>query len=78
VGIHPVSVVAYANDVTNLIMSVTEFQAIEDAKRLFEKASVAWENPKQSQALSIGQWKNFDTVLEIANISTMRILGMRF
>jgi hypothetical protein len=40
-GKQPVSDVTYPDDVTIFIMSVTEFQLIEDAIRLFEKTSGA-------------------------------------
>jgi hypothetical protein len=77
-GNHPVSVVAYADDVTIFIKSVTEFHVIEEAMCLFEKASGAWLNPKKSQALPIGRWKTFDTVFGFIYHHSVRILSIQF
>lgn len=75
-GNHPVSVVAYADDVTIFITSVTEFHVIVDAIRLIEKASGARVNPRKSQALPIGRWRTSDAVLGIAYHRSVRILGV--
>jgi hypothetical protein len=61
-GNRPVSVVAYADDMTIFITSISELHAVEDAIRLFEKASGARVNPTKSQALPIGRWTTSDTV----------------
>jgi hypothetical protein len=74
----PVSVVAYADDVTVFLTSVADFPAVEDATRLFEKASGALLNPRKSQALAIGLLNASDTILGITYHPYMRILGVQF
>jgi exonuclease III len=74
----PVSVVAYADDVTIFITSISEFQVVEDAIRLFEKASGALVNPTKSQALPTGRWPTSDTVFGIEYRPCVRILGVKF
>jgi hypothetical protein len=77
-GNRPVSVVAYEDDVTIFITSISELHAVEDAIRLFEKASEARVNPTKSQALPIGRWATSDTVFGIAYRPCVRILGVQF
>jgi hypothetical protein len=57
----PVSVVAYADDVTIFLMTVADISIVEEAIRRFEKASGAKLNPQKSRALAIGSWSAKDT-----------------
>ena len=77
-GNRPLSVVAYADDVTVFLTSVEDFRAVEDAIRLFEKASGAHLNPRKSQALAIGRWNASDKILGITYHAYVRILGVQF
>jgi hypothetical protein len=54
-GSRPVSVVAYADDVTVFLTSVSDVSTVEDAIRQFEKASGARLNQHKSRALAIGR-----------------------
>jgi len=47
-------VVAYANDVTIFVTSAADFAIIEEANRLYERASGARLNPRKSKALEVG------------------------
>ena len=77
-GSRPVSVVAYADDVTVFLTSVSDISAVEDAIRRFEKASGARLNPRKSRALAIGRWSAPDNPLGIAYHPTAKILGFQF
>jgi hypothetical protein len=69
-----VSVVAYADNVTIFLTSVTSFQVVEDVIRLFEEASGARVNLNKSEELPIGRWKTFDTILGIEYCPIVKIL----
>lgn len=73
-----IKVVAYADDVTIFVSSVTDFAAVEDALRLYEKATGAKINPIKSKALAIGGWRAQDTVLGIPYHQCATILGINF
>lgn len=77
-GNRSVSVVAYADVVIIFLTSATDFQVIEDVIRLFDKASGTRVNPIKYQALTIGRWNTFDTVLRIAYQPSVKILGVQF
>jgi hypothetical protein len=74
----PMSVVAYADDVTIFLTSITDLQVVEEAIQLFEKAYGARLNPTKSRALPIGRWRTFDTVRDIAYHPSVTILGVSF
>ena len=74
----PTSVVAYADDVTIFVTSVAEFAIIEEAIRIYERASGARLNPRKSKALAIGNWCTQETVLGIAYHPHVTILGVTF
>jgi hypothetical protein len=74
----PIKVVAYADDVTILVTSVTEFAAVEEALRLYEKATGAIVNPAKSRALAVGGWRAHETVLGIPYQQSVTILGITF
>jgi len=50
------SVIAYADDVTIFVTSIADFPIIEEAIRLFERASGARLNPRKSKAIAVGGW----------------------
>jgi len=47
-------VVVHADDVTIFVTSAADFAIIEEAIRLYERASGARLNPRKSKALSVG------------------------
>jgi 3-deoxy-D-arabino-heptulosonate 7-phosphate (DAHP) synthase class II len=51
----PVSVVAYADDVTVFLTSASDISTVEDVICQFEKASGPRLNPHKSRALVIGR-----------------------
>jgi len=53
-GFEPVSVVAYADDVSVFITSVADFSMVQEAIQQFERASSARLNLCRSRALPIG------------------------
>jgi hypothetical protein len=73
----PVSVVAYADDVTVFLTSASDISTVEDVIRQFEKAPGARLNPHKSRAL-IGRWSVPDNPLGIAYHPSARILGFQF
>ena len=75
---HPIKVVAYADDVTIFVSSVTEFAAVEEALRLYEQATGACINPTKSRSLAIGGWRAQETVLGIAYYPSVTIVGITF
>ena len=77
-GNRPVSVVAYADEVTVFVTSVAEIPAVEDAIHLFEKASGARLNLRKSKALQIGWWHTPDTIFGIFYHPHVKILGVHF
>ena len=50
----PTFLVAYADDVKIFVTSVADFAIIEEAIRLYERASGARLNPRKSKALAVG------------------------
>ena len=74
----PISVVAYAHDVTIFLTSVTKLPAIEDAIRLFEKASGAHFNTRKSQVLPIGRWNTTANIIGLQYHPHVKILGVHF
>jgi hypothetical protein len=70
--------VAYADDVTIFVSSVTDFAAVEDALRLYEKGTGACINPIKSRALAIGGWRAQETVIGIPYHQSVTILGITF
>ena len=74
---HPTSVVAYADDVNIFVTSGADF-IIEEVIRLYERASGAHLNPRQSKALAVGSWCTQEVVLGIAYHPHVTILGFTF
>jgi len=74
----PTSVVAYADDVTIFVTSAADFAIIEEATRLYERASGARLNPLKSKALAVGSWCTQETVLGIAYHPHVTILCVTF
>jgi hypothetical protein len=70
--------VAYADDVTILVTSVTEFAAVEKVLLLYEKANGPTINPAKSRALAVGGWRAHETVLGIPYHQSVTILGITF
>jgi hypothetical protein len=62
------AVVAYADDVTIILRSVQEVQIVQEAIRLYEKATGAVLNHRKSKALDLGGWNN-DTPVMVLNIT---------
>jgi hypothetical protein len=58
----PVSVVAYADEVTLFLTSAADFQIVENALRLFAQASGDRVNSQKSTFLPVGPWRTFDTI----------------
>jgi hypothetical protein len=71
-------VVAYADDVTIFVSSVTDFAAMEEALWLYEQATGACINPTKSRALAIGGWRAQENVLGIAYYPSVTMLGITF
>ena len=74
----PTSVVSYDDDVIISVNSATDFAIIEEAIRLYERASGALLNPRKSKALAVGSWCKQETVLGIAYHPYVTILGVSF
>jgi len=74
----PVSVVAYADDVAVFATTVADFSTIQEAIRLYEKASGTRLNPLKYKAIAVGRWSAFDTVLGIPYHSHVRIPSFNF
>jgi len=74
----PVSSFAYADDVTVFVTSVVDFSIIEEAIRLYEKASGARLNQHKSKVIAIGVWSAFDADLGIPYHSHVKFLGITF
>ena len=72
------SVIAYADDVTIFVTSIADFPIIEEAIRLFERASGAGLNPRKSKAMAVGGWCTKETVLGIDYHTYVTILGITF
>ena len=72
----PISVVAYADDVTIFVTSMTDIPALEDAIRLFEKSSGAHLNTRKSQALPVGRWNTSANIIGIPYHPHVKILGV--
>ena len=77
-GSRPISVVAYADDVTVFLTTAKDISMVEDAIRQFEKATGARLNPRKSRALAIGRWSVPVNPLGIAYHPNVRILGFQF
>jgi hypothetical protein len=75
---HPIKVVAYADDVTIFISSVTELAEVEEDLQLYEKATGARINTAKSKALATGGWRTQETVLEITYHQSVTTLGITF
>jgi hypothetical protein len=74
----PTSVVAYADDVTIYVTSVTDIPVVEEALRLFERASGACINPRKSKVLAVGCWRTQETIRGIEYYPPVTILGITF
>ena len=77
-GSEPVSVVAYADDVTVFLISVADFPTAQEAIQEFERASGARLNPPKSRALPIGRWSAPDNILGNPCQHHVTILGFYF
>ena len=60
------------------VISAAEFVVVEEAIRLYERASGARLNPRKSKALTVGSWCTWVTVLGIAYYTHVTILGVTF
>ena len=74
----PTSVVAFADDVNIFVTSAADFAIIEEAIRLYERASGSRFNPRKSKSLAVGSWCTQETVLGIAYHPSVTILGVTF
>jgi hypothetical protein len=74
----PVSVVAYADDVTIFLSTVSDISVVEEAIHQFEMVSGARLNPQKSRALAIGSWSAPENPMGINYHPTIRILGIQF
>ena len=57
---------AYVDDVNIFVTSAADFAIIQEAIRLYERASGARLNPRKCKALAVGSWCTQETVLGIA------------
>lgn len=55
---HPLTVSAYADDVSVFITDQGGVQCLQDTLCLYEKASTAWVNWAKSEALLVGHWRD--------------------
>jgi hypothetical protein len=74
----PTSLVAYADDVTIFVTSAADFAIIEEAIRLYKRASGSRLNTLKFKALAVGTRCTQQTVLGIAYHSHVTILGVTF
>jgi hypothetical protein len=74
----PISVVAYADDVTIFATSPADLRVIDDALTTFERASGSQINPQKSKALPIGGWTVLPLPRGIAYHTAVTILGINF
>jgi hypothetical protein len=74
----PVSVVAYADDVTVFLTTMVDFHIVQDTIKQFERASGARLNPRKFRVLPIGRWPTPNNLLGIPSQHHVRILGVHF
>jgi hypothetical protein len=74
----PVSIVAYADDVTIFLTPTDDLSTVQEAIHQFEKASGAQLNMRKSRALPIGRWPAPDNILGVPCQRHVRILGIHF
>jgi hypothetical protein len=74
----PTVTVAYVDDVTIFVTSVSDFATITEAIKLCERASGAKLNPRKSKALAVGGWCTQESPLGIAYHQSVTILGVTF
>jgi hypothetical protein len=77
-GSEPVSVVAYADDLTVFLTSVADFSTVQEAIQQFERASGARHNPRKSRVLPTGEWSVPNNILGIPCQHHVKILGFHF
>jgi hypothetical protein len=74
----PISVVAYADDVTIFLTSRNDIPTIEDAIRIFEEASGAHINTHKSNTLPTWTWNTTINIIVIQYQPHVQILGKHF
>jgi hypothetical protein len=72
------AVVTYADDGTIILRSAQEVQVVQEAIRLYEKATGAVLNQRKSKVLAFGGWNNDTPVMGIEYHTELRILGILF
>jgi hypothetical protein len=77
-GTSPISVVAYADDITIFATSPEDLRAIDGALTTFQRASGAQLNPHKSKSLAIGGWAALPLPRGIAYHPAVMILGITF
>jgi hypothetical protein len=71
------TMIAYADDVTILIMSPTDIQLIQEAIRNYQAASGATLNRAKSKAMAIGAWDISTHIMGIPYHTAITILGVQ-
>jgi hypothetical protein len=71
------TVVAYADDVTFFVTSLTDSPKIQEALHCYEEASGAKINIGKSRALAIGPWDASVRIMDIPYHTEAKILGFR-
>jgi len=75
---NPVSVVAYADDITVFLTTMADFHIVQDTIQQFERASGVRLNPRKSRVLPIGRWPAPNNFLSISSQHHVKILGVHF
>jgi hypothetical protein len=65
-------------NVTFILRSAQEVQVVQEAIRLYKKATGAVLNHQKSKELALGGWNNVTPVMGIEYHNELRILGIRF
>jgi len=71
------AVIAYADDITLLITTPENIDAVKDAIQCYEKATGAILNIRKSQALAVGAWDTTIPVMDIPHNDEITVLGFK-
>jgi hypothetical protein len=71
------AVIAYADDITLLITTPEDIDAVKDAIQCYEKATGAILNIRKSQALAVCAWDTTIPVMDIPYNNEITVLGFK-
>ena len=69
---------AYADDITVFLSNLEDIEKVNQAIRIYEKATVAQLNPNKSRALAVDGWMKPITPLRIELFQQVKMLGVTF